>query len=49
MQVVDDVAEAAENNNEEEGVAPRKSDPQRALAGAQAKLVCAAKASTLRD
>ena len=49
VRVVDDAAEAAENNNEEEAVAPRKSDPKRALARAQAKLVCAAKAGTLRD
>ena len=49
VQVVDDAAEAAENNSEEEAVAPRKSDPKRALARAQAKLVCAAKAGTLRD
>ena len=49
MQVVDDAAEAAENNSEEEAVAPRKSDPKRALARAQAKLVCAAKSGTLRD
>ena len=49
MQVVDDAAEATENNSEEEAVAPRKSDPKRALARAQAKLVCAAKAGTLRD
>ena len=28
---------------------PRKSDPKRALARAQAKLICAAKAGTLRD
>ena len=34
--VVDDAAEAAENNSEEEAVAPRKSDPKRALARAQA-------------
>ena len=32
-----------------EAVAPRKSDPKRALARAQAKLVCGAKAGTLRD
>ena len=49
VQVVDDSAEAAENNSEEEAVAPRKSDPKRALARAQAKLVCAAKSGTLRD
>ena len=49
VQVVDDAAEAAENKSEEEAVAPRKSDPKRALARAQAKLVCAAKAGTLRD
>ena len=49
MQVVDDAAEAAENNSEEEAVAPRKSDPKRALFSAQAKLVCGAKAGTLRD
>ena len=49
MQVVDDAAEAAENNSEEEAVAPRKSDPKRALARAQAKLVCATKAGPLRD
>ena len=49
VQVVDDAAEAAENNSEEEAVAPRKSDPKHALARAQAKLVCAAKARTLRD
>ena len=49
MQVVNDAAEAAENNSEEEAVVPRKSDPKRALARAQAKLVCAAKAGTLRD
>ena len=49
VQVVDDAAEAAENNSEDEEVAPRKSDPKRALARAQAKLVCAAKAGTLRD
>ena len=49
VQVVDDAAEAAENNSEEEAVAPRKSDPKRALARAQAKLVRAAKAGTLRD
>ena len=49
VQVVDDAAEAAENNSEEEAVAPRKSDPKRALARAQAKLVCAAKSGTLRD
>ena len=44
----DDATEAAENNSEEEAVAPRKSDPKRPLARAQAKLVCAAKAGTLR-
>ena len=49
VQVVDDAAEAAENNSEEEAVSPRKSDPKRALARAQAKLVCAGKAGTLRD
>ena len=49
MQVVDDVAEAAENNSEEEAVAPRKSDPKPPLARAEAKLVCAAKAGTLSD
>ena len=49
VQVVDDAAEAAENNSEEEAVAPRKSDPKRALARAKANLVCTAKAGTLRD
>ena len=49
VQVVDDAAEAAENITEEKAVAPRKSDSKRALARAQAKLVCAAKAGTLRD
>ena len=49
MQVVDDAAEAAENYSEEEAVAPHKSDPKRALARAQAKLVCAAKSGTLGD
>ena len=49
VQVVDDAAEAAENDIEEEAVAARKLDTKRALARAQAKLVCAAKASTLRD
>ena len=49
LKVVDDAAEAAESNGEEEAVARRKSDPKRALARAQAKLVCAAKAGTLRD
>ena len=49
MQVVDDAAEAAENNSEKEAVAPRKSDPKHALARAQGNLVCAAKAGTLRD
>ena len=49
VQVVDHAAEVAENNSEEEAVARRKSDPKRALARAQAKLVCAAKAGTLRD
>ena len=34
VQVVDDAAEAAENNSEEDAVAPRKSDPKRALARA---------------
>ena len=48
VQVVEDAAEAAENSSEEEAVAPRKSDPKRALARARAKLVCAAKAGTLR-
>ena len=48
VQVVNDAEEAAENNSEEEAVAPRKSDPKRALARAQAKVVCAAKAGTLR-
>ena len=49
VQVVDDAAKAATNYSEEEAVAPRKSDPKRALARAQAKLVCAAKAGTSRD
>ena len=49
VQVVDDAAEAAENISEEEAVAPRKSDSKRALARAQAKLVCAAKAGILCD
>ena len=49
MQVADDAAEAAENNSEEEAVAPRKSDSQHALAPAHAKPVCFAKAGTLRD
>ena len=49
LQVVDDAAEVAKNNSEEEAVAPRNSDPKCALARAQAKLVCAAKAATLRD
>ena len=49
VQVVDDAAEAAENNSEEEAVSPRESDPKRALARAQANLVCAAKAGTLLD
>ena len=47
MLVVDDAAEAAGNNSEEEAVAPRKSDSKRALARAQAKLLCAANAGTL--
>ena len=45
MQVVDAAAEAPENSSEEEAVAPRKSDSKRALARAQGKLVCAAKAT----
>ena len=49
VQVVDDAAEVAQNNSEEGAVAPRKCDSKRALARAQAKLVCAANASTLRD
>ena len=49
VQVLDDAAEAAENNSEKEAVAPRKSNPKRALARAEAKLVCAAKSGTLRD
>ena len=49
MQVVDDAAKAAENNSEEGALAPWKSNPKRLLARAQAKLVCAAKAGTLRD
>ena len=49
VQVVDDAAEAAENNSEEEAVAPRKSDPKRALACAQAELVCAATVGTWSD
>ena len=34
VQVVDDAAEAAKNNSEEQALAPRKSDPRRALARA---------------
>ena len=49
MQVVDDADQAAENNNEEITVAPQKSDPKRALARAQAKVVCAAKVGPLPD
>ena len=49
VQVVDDAAKAAENISEEEALAPRKFDPKRALAPAQAKLVCAAKTGTLRE
>ena len=49
VQVVDDAPEAAENNSEEEAVAPRKAEPKCALARAQAKLVCAAKAGTVPD
>ena len=49
MQVVDDAAEAAENNSAEEALAPPKSDSKRALARAQANLACAAKTGTLRD
>ena len=48
VQVVDDAAEAAENHSFEEETASRKSDPKRALPLPQAKLVCAAKAGTLR-
>ena len=49
VQVVDDAAEAAENDIEEEAMAPRKSDSKRALARAQARLVCAAIGGRLRD